>query len=63
MVKDLRSGAKTLSVWMVFVTVLGTALPRRILPKGTHILGPSIRGDAGSAGTPLRAVSIPTRRW
>ena len=63
MPKDRRSWAKTLSVWRVLVTVLGMALPRRILPKGTHILGPSTRGLVGSAGTPLRSTILRTNRW
>ena len=63
MVKDRRSWANTLSVWMVLVTVLGMALPRRILPKGTHILGPSTRGTVGSARTPLRSAIFRTSRW
>ena len=63
MEKERRSEANTLSVWMVLVTVLGTALPRRILPKGTHILGPSTLGLVGSGGTPFRSVIFRTRRW
>ena len=37
MVVAVRSGSKTLSVWMVLVTVFGMICPRSILPKGTHM--------------------------
>ena len=62
MVSRERSGSYTLSVCRVLVTVLGTTRPRRILPKGTHITGPSTRGWVGSRGTPFSWVMRSTMR-
>ena len=63
MTELLKSGSYTLSVWSVLVTVLGTTLPRRILPKGTHMYSPSVLGVTGSLGTPLSAVILSTSLW
>ena len=45
------------------MTVLGTATPRRILPKGTQMHSPRVLGTVGTAGTPLQAVIRWTSRW
>ena len=48
--KECRSGANTLSVWMVLVTVLGMALPRRIFAEGNAHLGAQDPGLGGLGG-------------
>ena len=52
-----------MSVWTVLVTVLGTILPRRSLPKGTHMFSPSTLGLVGVEGTLFQAVIFSSSRW
>ncbi len=45
------------------MTVLGTTLPLKILPNGTHMFSPRRLGVSGSPGTPFKAVIRSTIRW
>ena len=56
-------GENIFSVCRVLVTVLGTATPLNILPKGTHIYSPRTLSLSWRSGTPLIPVTISTIRW